>query len=203
MVVVTFYSDFGAPQIKSLTVSTVSPTYLPWSNGTRCHILVFWMLSFKPTFSLFSFIIKGLFSSLLFAIRMIVICISEVTDISPGDLDSTLCFIHPCILHDAFFIGVKQSGWQYAALAYSFPNFEPDCCSMSGCFLICIQISQEAGKVVWYTHLLKSFPEFVGIHTVKGFVVINKAEIDVFLELLAFSMIQWMLAISTLAPLPF
>ena len=44
-----------------------------------------------------------------------------------------------------------------------------------------MQISQEAGKVVWYSHLL-SFPQFVVIHTVKGFGVVNKAEVDVFLE---------------------
>src|SRR5574341_942407 len=61
---------------------------------------------------------------------------------------------------------------------------------MSGsncCFLTCIQISQEAGKVVWYSHLLKNFQEmFVVIHTVKGFSVVNKAEKDVFLELSCF-----------------
>ena len=69
---------------------------------------------------------------------------------------------------------------------YSFPYMEPVCCSMSNsncCFLICIQISQEADKVVWYSHLLKNFPEFVVIYTVKGFGVVNKAEVDVFLEL--------------------
>ena len=49
------------------------------------------------------------------------------------------------------------------------------------CFLNCIQISQEAGQVVWYSHLLKNFPRFVVIHTVKGFDVVNKAEVDVFL----------------------
>ena len=49
-----------------------------------------------------------------------------------------------------------------------------------------IQISQEAGQVVWYSHLLKNFLQFVVIHTVKGFGVVNKAEIDVFLELLLF-----------------
>ncbi|CAN0317603.1 unnamed protein product [Rangifer tarandus platyrhynchus] len=54
------------------------------------------------------------------------------------------------------------------------------------CFLICIQISQEVGKVVWYSHLLKNFPHFVVIHTVKDFGVVNKAEIDVFLELSCF-----------------
>jgi len=48
------------------------------------------------------------------------------------------------------------------------------------CFLTCIQISQEAGQVVWYSYLLKNFPQFVVIHTVKGFNVVNKA--DVFLK---------------------
>ena len=69
---------------------------------------------------------------------------------------------------------------------YSFSYLEPVCCSMSSsncCFLTCIQISQEAGQVVWYSHLLKNFPQFIVIHTVKGFGIVNKAEIDVFLEL--------------------
>ena len=47
--------------------------------------------------------------------------------------------------------------------------------------LDCIHISQEVGQVVWYSHLLKNFPQFVVIHTVKGFIVVNKAEVDVFL----------------------
>ena len=69
---------------------------------------------------------------------------------------------------------------------YSFSYLEPVCCSMSSsncCFLTCIQISQEAGQVVWYSHLLQNFPQFIVIHTVEGFDVVNKAEIDVFLEL--------------------
>ena len=49
-----------------------------------------------------------------------------------------------------------------------------------------IQISQEAGQVVRYSHLLKNFPQFIVIHTVKGFGIVNKAEIDVFLELSCF-----------------
>ena len=72
---------------------------------------------------------------------------------------------------------------------YSFLDLEPVCCSMSSsncCFLTCIQISQEAGLVVWYSHLLKNFPQFVVIHTVKGFGIVNKAEIDVSLELSCF-----------------
>ena len=54
------------------------------------------------------------------------------------------------------------------------------------CFLTYIQISQEAVKVVWYSHLLKNFPQFVVIHIVKGLDVIHKAEVDVFLELSCF-----------------
>ena len=52
------------------------------------------------------------------------------------------------------------------------------------CFLTCIQISQEAGEVVWYSHLLKNFPQFVVIHTVKSFSVVNEA--DVLLQLYCF-----------------
>ena len=69
---------------------------------------------------------------------------------------------------------------------YSFSYMEAVCGSMSSsnfCFLICIQISQEAGQMVWYTHLLKNFPQFFVIHTLKGFGIFNKAEVDVFLEL--------------------
>ena len=49
---------------------------------------------------------------------------------------------------------------------------EPVCCSMSSsncCFLTCIQVSQEAGRLVWYSHLFQNFPQFIVIHTVKGF----------------------------------
>ena len=72
---------------------------------------------------------------------------------------------------------------------YSFLDLGPVCCSMSSsncCFLTCIQISQEAEQVVWYSHLFKNFPRFVVIHTVKGFGVVTKAEVDVFLKLSCF-----------------
>ena len=52
-----------------------------------------------------------------------------------------------------------------------------------------IQISQEVGKVVWYSHLFKNFPQFIVIHTVKCFGIVKKAEVDVFLELSYFSVI--------------
>ena len=58
--------------------------------------------------------------------------------------------------------------------------------SSNCCFLTCIQISQEAGQVVCYSHLFKNFPQFVVIHTVKGFSTVNEAEVDVFLEIPCF-----------------
>ena len=68
-------------------------------------------------------------------------------------------------------------------------SMEPVCYSMSSsncCFLTCIQISQNSDQVVWHSHLLKNFPQFIVIHTVKGFGVVNKAKVDVFLELSCF-----------------
>ena len=53
----------------------------------------------------------------------------------------------------------------------------PNCC-----FLTHIQVSQETGKMVWYSHLFKSFPQFVMIHAIKGFSIVNEREVDVFLE---------------------
>ena len=77
-------------------------------------------------------------------------------------------------------VSVKQAGWQYIALTYSFPSFEPVCCSISGlncCFFTCIQISQEPGGVVWYSRHFKNFPQFVLINTVKGLSIVNEAEV--------------------------
>ena len=76
----------------------------------------------------------------------------------------------------------------------SFSYLEPVCCFMSSSkcyFLTCIQVSQEARQVVWYSHLFQNFPQFVVIHIVKGFGIVNKAEIGVclfvcFLELSCF-----------------
>ena len=72
----------------------------------------------------------------------------------------------------------------YTALMYSFPNLEPVHCPMSSsncCFLTCIQIYQEADQVVWYYHLLKNFPQFGVVYIIKGFCIVNEAEVDVFL----------------------
>ena len=89
---------------------------------------------------------------------------------------------------------------------YSFSYLESACfsTSSSNCwFLTCIQISQEGGQVVWYSHLFQNFPHFVVIHTVKGFGIVNKAEVDFFLELSCFFYDPVVLAIWLLVPLLF
>ena len=154
--------------------------YLPWSDGTRCHDLVFWMLSFKPNFSLssFTFIKRLLSSSSLSAIRVVSSAYLRLLTFLPAVLiPASAC---AGVSHDVLYIEVKQAGWQYTALMYSFPDLEPIYCSMSSsncCFLTCIQISQKAGQVVWYSHLFQNFPQFLVIHTVKGFGIVNKAEV--------------------------
>ena len=84
------------------------PIYFPWSDiGQDAMILVFWMLSFKSTFSLYSFtFIKRLFSS-SFSTTKVVSSAYLKLYISPGNLDSSLCFIQPGILHDVLCIWGK------------------------------------------------------------------------------------------------
>ena len=70
---------------------------------------------------------------------------------------------------------------------YIFPNLEPVRGSMSDsnfCFLTCIHVSQKAGKVIWHSHILKNFPQFLVIHTVK--VILSEREVDVFLQFFCF-----------------
>ena len=89
---------------------------------------------------------------------------------------------------------------------YTSSYLEPVCCSMSNsncCFLTCIQVSQEADQVVWYSHFFQNFPQFIVIHTIRGFSIVNKVEIYDFWNSLTFSMIQWMLTLWSLVPLPF
>ena len=165
--------------------------------GPDAMIFVFWMLSLKPNFSLsFTFIKRLFISSSLSAIRVVSsaylrLLISVLAILIPAYASSSLAFP---IMYSA--CQLNKQGGNIIALTYFFPNLEPVHCSMSSCnccFLTCIQISQEAGEVVWYSHLFKNFPEFFVVHTVKSFCIANKAEVDIFLELsLVFSMIQWM-----------
>ena len=92
-------------KMKSSTVSTVFPSICHEVMGPDAMIFVFWTLSFKPTFLLSSFtFIKRLFSSSSLCHKGGVICISEVINISPCNLDPSLCFIQPSISHDVLCI---------------------------------------------------------------------------------------------------
>ena len=100
------------PKIKSVTISIVCPYICHEVMGLDAMILVFWMLNFKPAFSLCSFtFIKRLFSSSpIFCHKGDVICVSEVIDISPFNLDSSLCFFQPSVSHDVL-ISNKVPQW--------------------------------------------------------------------------------------------
>ena len=169
-------------------------------------ILIFWILSFKQVFSFSSFtLINRLFSSsLLSAVRVVssaywMLLIFLLAVLIPACASSSLPFHMMCSAYK-----LKKQGDSLDVLLSQFGTI---CCFLSGsdyCFLTCIQVSQEAGQVVWYSHLFQNLPQFSVIHTVKGFSVVNKVEVDVFSgTLLLFLMIQRMLAICSLVPLPF
>ena len=111
MAAVTVNSGFGAQENKICHCVHFFPIYLPWSVGTRCQDLRFFlMLSFKPAFSLsFSPLSRGSLVPLHFLLLEWYICMSEVVDISPSNLDSSFWFIYPSILHDVLCIEVKIS----------------------------------------------------------------------------------------------
>ena len=105
MAAVTICSCFGGPQ-NSLSLFHLVPHLLAWSDGTDAMILVFWILSLKPGFhSPLSPSSRG--SSVPFRCHKDdVICLSEVIDIFPGNLDSSLCFFQSSVSHDVLCIWV-------------------------------------------------------------------------------------------------
>ena len=157
------------------------------------------MLSFKTTFSLSSFtFIKRLFSSsLLSAISVMSSEYMRLLLFLPAVLIPACASSSPAfhMMYSACKLNKQGDNIQPQHTPFLIWNQSGVPCPVLTCFLTCIQISQEAGQVVWYSHLLKNFPQFVEIHTVKGFVIVNKAEVDVFRELSCFSMIQQLLAI--------
>ena len=136
--------------------------------------------------SSFTFIKRLFGSSLLSAIRVVSsaylrLLIFLLAILIPACASSSLAF------HMMYFAYKLNKQGDYTALMYSFPDFEPVHCSMFSsnyCFLTCIQVSQELGKVVWYSHLLRIFHSCD--HTLEGFSIVNEAEVDVFLELSCF-----------------
>ena len=106
MAQVTICSDFWSPGKKVCYCFHCIPIYLPWSDGTRCHDLLPWMLIFKPAVSLCSstFIKRLLISSSLSAIRVVSSAHLRLLMFLLGNLDSSLCFIQPSISHDVLWI---------------------------------------------------------------------------------------------------
>ena len=157
MAAVIICYDFGAPQNKVRHCFYFFPLALPRSDGPDAMILVFWMLSFKLSFSLsyFTFIKRLFCSSSLCSSRVVSSAYLRLLIFLPAILiaacaSSSLAFL---MMYSAYKLN-KQGDSIQPWCMYSFPNLKPVCCSMSGsncCFLTCTQVSQEAGKVVWYS----------------------------------------------------
>ena len=150
---------------KSVTASTFRPSICLEVMRPDPIIFVFWMLRFKPAFP-FSFlpVSRGSLVPLHFLPLEWYQLYFWGCWYFPSNLYYSLWFTEPGISHDVLFMEVKLAGWQYTALSFSFPNLEPVPSSMfdsSFCFLTHMQVSQESGKVVWYSHLFKSFPQFL------------------------------------------
>ena len=159
--------------------------------GTDAMILVFWRLSIKQTFSLSSFtFIKWLFSSCsLYATSMVSSVYLKLINrywyffpeiLIPACASSSPAFL---MMYSAYKLNKQGDNIQPWRTLFLFGTSLMFHVHSNSCFLTCIQISQEAGQLAWYSHLFRSFPQFVVIHTVKGFGLVNKAEIDVFLKL--------------------
>ena len=156
MTAVIICSDFGAPPNKVCHCFHCFPIWLSKVMAPNTMIFGFWMLSLSQLcYSLLSLSWRD--SLVLFAFCHIggVICISDVINIVPEILipvcaSSCLAFL---MMYSAYKLNKQGDNIQ---LCYSFPHLEPVCCSMSssyGFFLTCIQISQETGWVIWYSHL--------------------------------------------------
>ena len=147
---------------------------IPWSKFVEC-----WVLS-----QFFRFLLSLSLRGSLVPLHFLPLewYIFEVVHLSSGNLDSNLWLIQPIISHDVLCIKVKWARWHYTVL-FSILNFEPVSCSMSGsncCFFTCIQVSQETGKVVWYSPLFKNFLA-CDPHS-QRFSIVNEEEGSIFLE---------------------
>ena len=157
MASVSVHSDFGAQENKVCHCFPFFPTYLPWSDGTRCHDLVFWMLSFKPAFSLFYFtFMKRIFSSsLLSSISVVSSVYLRLFIFLPAILIPACASSSPafCMMSTTCKLNKHGDNIQPWCIPFSVLNqFIIPCLVLT--VVSCIQIYQEAGKVVWYSHLV-------------------------------------------------
>ena len=115
---------------------------------------------------------------------------SEAVDISPGNLDSiikTVISLAFCMMCSVYKLNKQGDNKQPSRILFSILN-QSVVQGSNCCFLTLIQVSQERVKMAWYSHLFKIFPQFVVIHTVKGFSIVDETEVDVFLNFLSFLM---------------
>ena len=204
MAAVTICNDFGAPK----KVCHCFPIYLPWSDGTRCHDLSFLNVEVKPTFSLSSFtFIKRLFSSSsLSAIRMVSSAYLRLLIFLPAILITACASFSPAFLtmYSAYMLDEHSDNKQ--PWSTPFPIWNQS-------VVPCPVLTVASWPAYWFLKRqvrwsgipisLRIFHSLFVIHIVKGFGIVNKAEIDVFWNSPAFSMIQQMLAIWSLVPLLF
>ena len=174
MAAVTVHSDFGAQENKICHCFHFFPICQEMM-GLDAITLNFWMLNFKPTFSLyFSTFIKRLFSSsLLPAIRMVSSPHLSLLIFLPAILIPACASSSPVFLMMDSAYKLNKQGDNMQPWRPPFPVWNQVHCFMSGsncCLLTCIQISQEAGKVVRYSYLFENFLQFVVIHKSKALV---------------------------------
>ena len=174
MAAVTISSDFWVQENKVSHCFHCFPSFCHEVMILDAMILVFWMLSFKPSFSLSSInFVEKLFSSSSLSSIMVVssvylrLLIFFLALLIPACTSSCLAF---CLMYSAYKLNKQGDNIQPWHSPFLIWNQSGCSMSSSNCwFLTCIQISQEAYKVVWYSQLFKNFPQIVVIHTVRGF----------------------------------
>ena len=184
MAAVTIHSDFRAQKKEICHCFHLFPFYLPWNDGTACHDLSFFIFSFKLTFSLSSFtLINGFFSSSLLSairvassayLRLLFLLSNLIPACNSSSPTFPMCSVHKLnkqgdhkqTCHPPFSI-LSQPVVPYRVLTVvSWPAYR---------FL--------RGQVRWSgIPISESFSQFVMIHTVKGFSVVDETEVDAFLE---------------------
>ena len=204
---VTICSDFGVQENKVCPYFHCFPIYLPWSDGTGCHDIRFWMLSFKPAFSLSFFIfIKRLFSSsLLSAIRVLSytylrLLIFYLAILIPACASSSLAFHMICSAYKLNKQGDNIQPWHTPFPIWN--QYVVSCPVLTTASWPAYRFCRR--QVRWYGIPISwRIFQFVVIHRVTGFGIVNEAVVDVLLEFSCFFYDPWMLAIWSLVPLPF
>ena len=185
----TICSDFGAQENKVSHCFHCFPIYLLWTDGTRCHDLSFWMLSFKPAFTLSSFTFKRVFSSsLLSAIRVALYAYLRLLKFLPATLIPACVSSSPAFHMMYSTYKLNKQGDNIQPWCTPFPILNQ---SVVPCLVLTVA-SWPAYRflrrqVRWSViPISKNFLQFVVIHIVKGFSVVNEVEVDVFLEFSCF-----------------